>query len=102
MDESRTSFEPQTANESLAAATETKNPANKFESPNIESETRRATNDLKSAACATADAYRSKAEQAWGNVQERARSVQNEIEQEVRANPVKAIFSVLALDFSSD
>ena len=103
MDEPHTSFEPQTASpmtgENLAAATETTNLTSKFESTNRESETRRAADDLKSAARAAADAYRSKAEQAWGNAQERARSFQNEIEQEVRANPVKAIFSVLGIGF---
>lgn len=103
MNEPYTPFEPQTgrptADERSTAATETTDSTGKFESSKTETEARRATNDLKSAPRTTADAYRGKAEQAWGSAQERARSFQKEIEQEVREKPTKAIFTVLGIGF---
>ena len=99
--ESYTPFEPAktsaTGDASLSAETESIDPSNKFESTSTH--TRRATDDLKAAARATADEYRIKAEQAWGDAQERVRTFQQESEQYVRENPTKTIFSVLGIGF---
>ena len=60
---------------------------------------RRAAEDLKSAAGAFAEEYRGKAEQAWGDARDRARTFQEDAEQYVRENPTKAIFSALGIGF---
>ncbi|MEP6936860.1 MAG: hypothetical protein ABI871_02210 [Chthoniobacterales bacterium] len=60
---------------------------------------RRAADDLKSAAGAVADEYRGKAEQAWGDARDRARTLQEDGEQYVRENPTKAVFSALGIGF---
>jgi ElaB/YqjD/DUF883 family membrane-anchored ribosome-binding protein len=60
---------------------------------------RRAAEDLKSAAGAFAEEYRGKAEQAWGDAKDRARTFQEDAEQYVRENPTKAIFSALGIGF---
>jgi ElaB/YqjD/DUF883 family membrane-anchored ribosome-binding protein len=101
MNEPNCSFEPQigsspTPDEGSKTAVQTDS-TSKFDSS--KTQTNRAIDDLKSAARATADAYRGKAEQALGDARERARSFQSEIEQEVRENPKKAIFSVLGIGF---
>lgn len=102
MNEPYTPFEPQTGgtakpDENSAIATETTNPTIKFDSS--ETDARDAPDELKAAARATADKYRGKAEQAWGDAQERVQSFQKEIEQEVREKPTKAIFTVLGIGF---
>jgi ElaB/YqjD/DUF883 family membrane-anchored ribosome-binding protein len=101
MNEPNTPFEPQgsglAADESSTAAKESTDPTSKFESS--KTQTRRATEDLKTAARATVDEYRGKAEQAWGDAQERVRSFRKESEQYVRENPTKAIVSVLGIGF---
>ena len=60
---------------------------------------RRAAEDLKSAAGAMAEEYRGKAEQAWGDARDRARTFQDDAEQYVRENPTKAIFTALGVGF---
>ena len=60
---------------------------------------RRAAEDLKSAAGAMAGEYRGKAEQAWGEARDRARTFQEDAEQYVRENPTKAIFTALGIGF---
>jgi ElaB/YqjD/DUF883 family membrane-anchored ribosome-binding protein len=102
MNEPNTPIEPQiggapNADENSTIGTETTDPSIKSESG--ETHTRGSTDDLKTAARATADRYRGKAEQAWGDAQERVQSFQKEIEQEVREKPTKAIFTVLGIGF---
>ena len=60
---------------------------------------RRAAEELKSAAGAIAEEYRGKAEQAWGDARNRARTFQDDAEQYVRENPTKAIFTALGIGF---
>ena len=60
---------------------------------------RRAAEDLKSAAGSLAEEYRGKAEQAWDDARDRARTFQEDAEQYVRENPTKAIFSALGIGF---
>jgi ElaB/YqjD/DUF883 family membrane-anchored ribosome-binding protein len=55
--------------------------------------------DLKSAAGAMAEEYRGKAEQAWGDARERARTLQEDGEQYIRENPTKAVFTALGIGF---
>ncbi len=83
--------------ERSTTATETPDPTSKFESSKTQA--RRATDDLKTAARTTADEYRGKAEQVWGDAQERVRSFQKDGEQYVRENPTRAMFSVLGIGF---
>jgi len=60
---------------------------------------RRAAEDLKSAAGSLAEEYRGKAEEAWGDAKDRARTFQEDAEQYVRENPTKAIFTALGIGF---
>ena len=60
---------------------------------------RKAAEDLKSAAGAFAEEYRGKAEQAWGDAQERVRTFQEDGEAYVRENPTKAVFTALGIGF---
>jgi ElaB/YqjD/DUF883 family membrane-anchored ribosome-binding protein len=55
--------------------------------------------DLKSAATSMAGEYRDKAEQVWGDARDRARTLQDDGEQYVRENPVKAVFTALGIGF---
>lgn len=101
MNEPNTPFEPKggspMADEKSTAATGATDATSKFESSRTQ--TRRATDDLKTAARATVDEYRGKAGQAWSDAQERVRSFHTESEQYVRENPTKAILSVLGIGF---
>ena len=90
MNESYTPFEPQ-GSQAVDKTSTT--------DASSETETRRATEDLKTAARATVNEYRGKAEQAWDDAQERVRSFHKESEQYVRENPTKAILSVLGIGF---
>ena len=60
---------------------------------------RRAAEDLRTAATSMADEYRGKAEQAWGDAQERVRTFQEDGEAYVRENPTKAVFTALGIGF---
>ena len=60
---------------------------------------RAAADDLKSAAGAVAQEYRGKAEQAWGDARERARTFQEDSEAYVRDNPTKAVCTALGIGF---
>ena len=82
---------------SLSSETESSDPIKECDSTSTQ--TGRATDDLKAAARATADEYRVKAEQAWGDAQERVRTIHRESEKYVRENPTKAIFSILGIGF---
>ena len=100
MNEPYTPFEPQISgapntDENSTIGTQTTDPSIKFESG--ETHTGSSTDDVKTAARATAD--RDKAEEALDDTQERVQSFQKEIEQEVRENPTKAIFTVLGIGF---
>jgi ElaB/YqjD/DUF883 family membrane-anchored ribosome-binding protein len=102
MNQPHTPFEPQIgegpkADEKPTIGTETTNPTINFESG--KTHTGSAIEDAKTAARAKADKYRSKAEQALGDAQERVQSFQKEIEGEVRENPTKAIFTVFGIGF---
>jgi ElaB/YqjD/DUF883 family membrane-anchored ribosome-binding protein len=60
---------------------------------------RKAAEDLRSAAGAIAGEYRGKAEQAWDDATDRARTFQEDAEQYVRENPTKAVFTALGIGF---
>ena len=60
---------------------------------------RRAAEDLKTAATNIAGEYRGKAEQAWGEAQDRVRTFQEDGETYVRENPTKAVFTALGIGF---
>ncbi len=60
---------------------------------------RQAAEDFKTAATDIAGEYRGKAEQAWGDAQDRVRTFQEDTEQYVRDNPTKAVFTALGIGF---
>ncbi len=60
---------------------------------------RRAADDLKAAATNIAGEYRGKAEQVWGDAQDRVRTFQEDGEAYVRDNPTKAVFTALGIGF---
>ena len=60
---------------------------------------RRAAEDLKTAATNIAGEYRGKAEQVWGDAQDRVRTFQEDGETYVRENPTKAVFTALGIGF---
>jgi ElaB/YqjD/DUF883 family membrane-anchored ribosome-binding protein len=70
--------------------------ADKLESD--EAKAQRATDALKASAKIAGD-YRSKAEQSWDENKVRVRAWQEEGEEYVRENPMKAIFTALGLGF---
>lgn len=63
------------------------------------SHVRAAADDIKSAAGVMAEDYRDRAEQAWGEARERARTFQEESEEYVRDNPTKAVCAALGIGF---
>ena len=60
---------------------------------------RQAAEELRTAATEIAGQYRGRAEQVWGDAQNRARTLQEDGEQYVRENPTKAVFSALGIGF---
>jgi ElaB/YqjD/DUF883 family membrane-anchored ribosome-binding protein len=60
---------------------------------------RRAAEDLKSAAASMADDYRDKATHAWDDAKVRVRTLQEDGEDYVRENPMKAIATALGIGF---
>lgn len=71
--------------------------ASRLESTKIHA--RQAAEELRTAASEIAGQYRGKAEQAWDDAQQRARTLQEDGEQYVRENPTKAVFSALGIGF---
>jgi ElaB/YqjD/DUF883 family membrane-anchored ribosome-binding protein len=66
---------------------------------NTKTHARQAAEELRTAATEMAGQYRGKAEAAWGDAQDRARTLQEDGEQYVRENPTKAVFSALGIGF---
>ena len=60
---------------------------------------RQAADDLRTAATQMAGEYRGKAEEAWGQAQDRVRTFQEDGEAYVRDNPTKAVFTALGIGF---
>jgi ElaB/YqjD/DUF883 family membrane-anchored ribosome-binding protein len=60
---------------------------------------RKAAENLRSAAAATADEYRGRTERIWDNALHRVRSFQDDSKQYVRGNPTKAVFIALGVGF---
>jgi ElaB/YqjD/DUF883 family membrane-anchored ribosome-binding protein len=60
---------------------------------------RKAAEDLRSAAGAMTDEYLGRAEGIWDDARRRVRSFQDDSEQYVRKNPMKAVFTALAIGF---
>ncbi|MEP6809630.1 MAG: hypothetical protein ABI992_05255 [Chthoniobacterales bacterium] len=77
----------------------TANPEAQSKLESSKTHARRAAEDLKSAATGIAGEYRGKAEQAWGNAQDRVQTFQEDGEQYVRDNPTKAVFTALGIGF---
>ena len=71
--------------------------ADKLES--TKTHVRQAAQDFRTAATDIAGEYRGKAEQAWGDAQDRVRTFQEDGEQYVRDNPTKAVFTALGIGF---
>jgi ElaB/YqjD/DUF883 family membrane-anchored ribosome-binding protein len=57
----------------------------------------KAAEDLRSAAGATVDEYRARGKEVWDDALHRVRSFQDDSEQYVRANPMKAVFLALGV-----
>jgi ElaB/YqjD/DUF883 family membrane-anchored ribosome-binding protein len=70
---------------------------NKLESSKTHA--RRAAEDLRSAATAMAEDYRDKATQAWDDAKVRVRTLQEDGEDYVRENPMKAVLTALGIGF---
>jgi ElaB/YqjD/DUF883 family membrane-anchored ribosome-binding protein len=60
---------------------------------------RRAAEDLRSAATSMAGDYRDKATQAWDDAKVRVRTLQEDGEDYVRENPMKAVATALGIGF---
>ena len=58
-----------------------------------------AAEDLKSAATTMAEDYRDKATQAWDDAKVRVRTLQEDGEDYVRENPMKAVMTALGIGF---
>ena len=85
------------AEEKSNQSSATSNAQNKLESSKTHA--RRAAEDLKSAATAMAEDYRDKATQAWGDAKVRVRTLQEDGEDYVRENPMKAVLTALGIGF---
>ena len=62
-------------------------------------QTRKATEDLGSAAGAMAEEYRGRAETVWNDALGRVRDFQGDSEKYIRENPTKAVFTALGVGF---
>jgi ElaB/YqjD/DUF883 family membrane-anchored ribosome-binding protein len=70
---------------------------NKLESDQAQAQ--RAAEALKSATAKMAKGYRDKAEQSWDETKVRVRTWQEDGEDYVRENPIKAVFAALGIGF---
>ena len=70
---------------------------NKLESD--EAHVQRAAEALESATAKIAEDYRNKADQSWDETKTRVRTWQQEGEEYVRENPIKAVFAALGIGF---
>jgi ElaB/YqjD/DUF883 family membrane-anchored ribosome-binding protein len=61
--------------------------------------TRKAAQDLRSAAGAMADEYRERGKEVWNDALHRVRNFQDDSTQYVRENPTKAVFAALGVGF---
>ena len=61
--------------------------------------TRKAAEDLRSAAGAMTDEYRERGKEVWNDALHRVRSFQDDSKQYVRENPMKVVFTALAVGF---
>ena len=68
---------------------------NKVESNQAQAQ--RAADALESATAKVAEDYRDKAEQSWGETKKRVRTWQEDGEDYVRENPMKAVFAALGI-----
>lgn len=59
--------------------------------------TRKAAQELRSAAGAMADEYRERGKEAWDDSLNRVRSFQDDSKQYIRENPTKAVFTALGV-----
>jgi ElaB/YqjD/DUF883 family membrane-anchored ribosome-binding protein len=64
-----------------------------------EARVQRAAEALESAAANVTEDYRDKATQSWDETKVRVRTWQNEGEEYVRENPMKAVFAALGIGF---
>lgn len=64
-----------------------------------EREASRAADDLKSAARGIAEVYAEKASKAWDEAKDRVGALQDDGEDYVRENPMKAVFTALGVGF---
>ena len=60
---------------------------------------RKAAEDFRSAAGATADEYRARGEDVWNDALDHVRSFQDDSQKYVRKNPMKAVFTALGVGF---
>jgi ElaB/YqjD/DUF883 family membrane-anchored ribosome-binding protein len=63
------------------------------------SHARKAAEDVRSVAGATADEYRMRGKEVWDDALHRVRSFQDDSKEFVRANPTKAVFTALGVGF---
>jgi ElaB/YqjD/DUF883 family membrane-anchored ribosome-binding protein len=86
------------ANENIGSTAGESSPQN--ERAHSEREEWRSTSeDLKSAATTMAEDYRDKATQAWDDAKVRVRTLQEDGEDYVRENPMKAVMTALGIGF---
>ena len=60
---------------------------------------RKAAEDFRSAAGATADEYRARGKDVWNDALDHVRSFQDDSQKYVRKNPMKAVFTALGVVF---
>jgi ElaB/YqjD/DUF883 family membrane-anchored ribosome-binding protein len=85
------------ANENMNSGVGMAAAENKLESDEVH--VQRAAEALESATAKVAKDYRDKADQSWDETKTRVRTWQQEGEEYVRKNPMKAIFTALGIGF---
>jgi ElaB/YqjD/DUF883 family membrane-anchored ribosome-binding protein len=74
-------------------------PQAKAEAKRGATHTRKAAEDLRSAAGAMADEYRERGKEVWNDALHHVRNFQDDSKQYVRKNPMKAVFTALGVGF---